>query len=361
MVAAMKWLRTAARVLLALALSAVIWNFILAGFFTIPLAYHHDPSLGWMPQPNSVQFSTEEGYAVCHYNEFGFRDESIGPKQPNEWRIAAIGDSYTEAHQVDNSQTFTFRLNQLLQESAPDNLRVRVLNGGRDNTTPAYYVHSAARYKQIFAPDWVVIVIHDKNWLKIFDAEREIYYRTEGNRITIEQRWLWDRMSKSRKLWAQWPGRGLPFFSALVNRMKQMRMAGADDGESPGNADNNDVPSDLTRRAIWWTVEQLKAKYPGLVIVHMPDGSAQLNGLLPPPPTEKWLIEGCRRHRVPLITMRERVVQDYARTGKPPLGFSNTAPWVGHPNAHGHDLIAHALRDFFVPRLVQSIPTRGSR
>lgn len=359
----MKWVMFTGKAIVAGIVSAVIWNLILGAFFNIPLAYHHDPSLGWMPKPYSRQYSTDEGRALCLYNEFGFRGETIGARQPREWRIVAIGDSFTEAHQVDNAQTFVSRLQNLLRPKARAGTRVRVLNAGRDNTTPAYFVHSAARYKQIFQPDWVVILIHDGNWLKIADPEREIYYRRAGDGFAIEQHWLWETMSPRRKLWAQWPGRDQPFFATLANRLKQMRATGPKN-DAPSTAGAGAAPSAgpaspvldaaTMQRAVSWTVEQLKAKYPKLVLVHMPDGSTERNNLVPPTPTEQWLGEACRLYQVPLIAMRERIKRDYARSGKPPLGFSNTAPWQGHPNAHGHELIAAALAEFFAPKLPQT-------
>jgi hypothetical protein len=49
--------------------------------------------------------------------------------------------------------------------------------------------------------------------------------------------------------------------------------------------------------------------------------------------------------------MRDRINQDYRETGEPPFGFPNTLPWTGHLNAHGHELVAQALFEFFAREL----------
>src|SRR5215213_5067822 len=109
-------LKLAGKVVVALVLSLVVWEILLRIFVVVPIPYHHDPALGWMPEPYSSGLYTLEGRGSCAYNEYGFRGDKIGEKKPGELRIVALGDSYTEAQQMNIEQTYPARLEQLLNE-----------------------------------------------------------------------------------------------------------------------------------------------------------------------------------------------------------------------------------------------------
>src|SRR5437763_1567223 len=73
------------------------------------------PVLGRVPYYGLV-VNGEEGFAITRFNRLGMRreDENLAPT-PGEWRLLALGDSYTEAIHVGDSQTFCARLERLLQ------------------------------------------------------------------------------------------------------------------------------------------------------------------------------------------------------------------------------------------------------
>src|SRR5437899_2657596 len=70
--------------------------------------YTADPVLGWALRPGSSAWEVEEGVAWSKINSHGFRDRERTVNKPSGvYRIAVLGDSYTEARQVDMDKTFT--------------------------------------------------------------------------------------------------------------------------------------------------------------------------------------------------------------------------------------------------------------
>jgi hypothetical protein len=357
-------LKLAWKIILGLLVSLVAWEILLRIFIVVPIPYHHDPSIGWMPQPYSSGLFTMEGRGVCKYNEYGFRGDTVGEKKPGEFRIVALGDSYTEGQQMDIEETYPARLEKLLNErrksgGAESMLPpVRVLNGGRGGSSPAYCVQLSEEYKKIFQPDWVVLLINDGNWVTIFDPTTEIYYRPDGDTFKTEVQWKWDRMSPRLKMLMRWHVRDLAVFQYTYNRLgttlaARAKAASAGVGSAAEGDGANDADSIKLERAVDLTVQHLRERYPKLVVVHLPVG-ASTGGLSKPLNTEGFLKQSCERYWVPLIMMRDRILKDYAVTNQPPFGFYNTLPWVGHPNAHGHKLVAEALLEFFIKELNES-------
>jgi lysophospholipase L1-like esterase len=355
-------IKLAGKIIIALAISLIIWEVLLRIFVVVPIPYHHDPALGWMPKPYSSGLFTLEGRGYCTYNEFGFRGDTIGEKKPEELRVVALGDSYTEGQQLNIEQTFTAQLERLLsekrkEEGAQSKLPpIRVLNGGRGGSSPAYSVQLAEEYKKVFQPDWVVLLINDGNWETIFDPSTEIYYRPTGDSFQVEVKWKWDNMSPLLKTLMRWHVRDLATFQYIYNRIGTIMAARAKATKSAGAASDaqaSSARSIIQEKAIDWTLEQLGRLYPRLVVIHMPIG-ASTGGLAPLMETETLLIESCERHHIPLIRMRGILNEDYMRTKEPPFGFYNTLPWLGHPNAHGHELVARALYEFLIQELNKS-------
>jgi hypothetical protein len=350
-------LKLAGKVVVAVVVTLVAWEVLLRIFVVVPIPYHHDRALGWMPEPYSSGLYTLEGRGVCSYNEYGFRGGPVGEKKPGELRIVALGDSYTEAQQMDIEQTYPARLEQLLgaRGGVGGGQSVRVLNGGRSASSPAYCVRLAEEYKQIFQPDWVVLLTNDGNWVNIFDPGKEIYLKPAGDALNLEVRWKWDTMSPLMKRLMRWRVRDLATFQYAYARFGTMQAARAKGaggegagagGQVEGRAGAKAPPAARLEKAVEWTVEQMSRLYPKLVVVHIPTG-ATVKGLGPKHPVEDLLVKSCASHGVPLIMMRDRITRDFAATNEPPYGFYNTLPWTGHLNAHGHALVARALYEFF--------------
>ncbi|NJN40591.1 MAG: SGNH/GDSL hydrolase family protein [Gammaproteobacteria bacterium] len=95
-------------------------------------AWH--PDLGWSQTPGGhFEFVYEAGRApvVVDFNHLGFRDrEHAEAKPPGVRRVVVVGDSFSEAIQVDLERTYWHRLEGLLGEATGTNWEVINLGVG---------------------------------------------------------------------------------------------------------------------------------------------------------------------------------------------------------------------------------------
>lgn len=89
-----------------------------------------------------------------HINKLGLRDGDIGPKRPDVYRIAAIGDSFTYGWGVDIAQSWPKVLEQLLRASGR---QIEVINCGKPGAGPPFYADLAERAIPVLQPDLVIV------------------------------------------------------------------------------------------------------------------------------------------------------------------------------------------------------------
>lgn len=359
----MKFLKNLVKIAAAVFLSLIAWEILLRIFFTVPIVSDDVPGLGWLPK-NARGLSTTEGRGHVQYNEFGFREGALENKPKDETRILILGDSNIEARQMDLPQTLPARLQTLLDTSV--NCRVRVVNGGRVGATPAFHVALADKYQKLFQPDWTVVFVEDDRWKLTFSPSHEIRYEPQNEGFKIVTKWQGASRGRGYQILRKLHIRDLALFDWSFSRWQLMNGVGTGpDAQGEGSAERTAAKGNEAQRAAYanmkdpqmvarsmnWTLRQLKEKYPRLVILHMPSYDMNAANLKPVTAEERQLTADCQSLDLPLILMRERIAQDYAQTHQPPFGFMNTLPWTGHINAHGHNLMADALADFFCDKL----------
>jgi hypothetical protein len=380
----------------ALVLGVAAWEAILSAWVFRPAAFHQDADFGWMPQPHAVAFTNIEGRTAAFYNERGFRDEAITPRQPGELRVLCLGDSFVEALDVPREQSFEFLLQQQLskylqgqnQPGLPKT--ARVFNAGRAGTSVAGVLHFAPAYAKLFDPDLVIVMVHDE-WKVPFDRTQEVRLVPQGEGFRVQ---MTNHSESSGAMFRRLVKLGVRDMAVATHGSRQLRLMrtkGADPEaadepqSSPTPAPTRPLPqadapsagekSDSLRRdtplskveggpgaldgagqaaavdsldamlvrAAAWVPAQLKSAYPRLLVVEVPQTSVKLHGLMPVSATESAFLQACRAQNISTVDMRPAIEEDFARTQEPPFGFPTTLPWVGHFNAHGHELIARTL------------------
>lgn len=91
-----------------------------------------DPVTGWSGYPNASGWWRSEGTAFARYNSAGFKDlERTLEKPAGVYRVAILGDSYTEALQVPLEAGFCAIVGKEVERCAPaPATRIEVLNFG---------------------------------------------------------------------------------------------------------------------------------------------------------------------------------------------------------------------------------------
>jgi lysophospholipase L1-like esterase len=112
---------------------------LLLGLVSAPdmnLVYDADPHLFWRMRPNIHNFAQpsfertgERTETHISTNSIGIRDDEVGPKATDEFRVLCMGDSSIFGHGVELPQTFERQLQDRLQKLYPGR-KIRVINGG---------------------------------------------------------------------------------------------------------------------------------------------------------------------------------------------------------------------------------------
>ena len=307
-----------------------------------------DPDFGWIPSPGSEVRWSREGHARSRWTDHGIRRASaLPPTSPPP--ILVLGDSFTEAYQVDDDAVFTSIAEEALRKAGNP---LVLLNAGRSDRSPADYVALAPLYRITFRPRWTVIQVTDADFegdawksgkthlsrdartgeLRVVPVEtkgpngelRWKIYNELANRIALIP-WTLDRLGAFRQGTRHEP----PLFSAGDVRPQ---------AAEPGPGTDPELAAELAL---------LRASYDGRVTLLF------LSSFDPERPlattrTEREVALSAGTLGLGLVSTRLENSRSLAR-GRAPYGFSNSGFNEGHLNPAGHraagNVLALALRD----------------
>jgi hypothetical protein len=117
------------------------------------------PELGFTGRPNIDGIQTQEGYNHLVLNDLGFHDVAHRfEKDPNSFRVAVLGDSFTMAVQVETSETYVSILGKELRECpALSDKRVEALNFGVGGYTITENYLFMREFVWRYSPDLIVL------------------------------------------------------------------------------------------------------------------------------------------------------------------------------------------------------------
>lgn len=324
---------------MAILLALALWEAILeTTVIRFPGSYNH-PVTGRITKPG-LYIQGSEGYCITQINSMGFRGENISRKQPGEYRMMLLGDSFTEGFHVAEQKTFSFLVQKSLNQQLHSK-RFKTVNLGKSGAAPAAYIHLADYYKKAIEPDLTIIQLNDGDFIRdAFDATACFYlakdhqtYKTVYNN-TISS---YDFLNQIPQLTALMK----PLFSLSVVRigfdnLKKMLSPTPPQSAIPVQKLDYSIYEDV----IAWSVRELKAKYPNLLVLFIPDlGLAKTD-------IEKQLELHCKQNNIEYIDMREPFLRYLKNHPQPVSGFNNTTPGLGHLNASGHQLVALELSNY---------------
>jgi lysophospholipase L1-like esterase len=124
--------------------------------FNVPDASRFVPNQGVAYIPNAYYRHNKEGFSEGYFNSHGFRDyERTYEKPSGVFRILVVGDSYTEALQVQLEESYTALLEKHLNAYGPGRFEVISLGQSGFGTADEYI-----RYLDVgveYSPDLVVL------------------------------------------------------------------------------------------------------------------------------------------------------------------------------------------------------------
>lgn len=136
--------------------------------FSAPIWHRPDPELGWALRPGVTGMFTQEGRARIEINADGRRDSGPALAKPaGTYRIAILGDSYSEAMQVAREAAYWALLPQRLEACGlARGKRVEVLNFGVSGYGTAQQYLTLESRALGFRPDLVILQFTNGNDVK---------------------------------------------------------------------------------------------------------------------------------------------------------------------------------------------------
>lgn len=121
----------------------------------VPRVWVPDPELGWRHLPLTRRHFTEEGDGLIEINSLGYRDrERKVEKPPGVFRIVLLGDSMTEAVQVNREQDYASLLETYLRRIDP---KIEVWNLGVNGYSPIQELLLLRQEVDRLRPDLVIV------------------------------------------------------------------------------------------------------------------------------------------------------------------------------------------------------------
>jgi lysophospholipase L1-like esterase len=368
----------------------------LAGYRYTGSTYTADRALGWSLRPGAGAWEVDEGAAWTRINPHGFRDrDRTADKPPGVYRIAVLGDSYTEGRQVGMDQTYTWLAEEALnRQRCAGGSRFEVLNFGVPGYGTAQERLLLRQRVWSFSPDLVVLQFYSGNdlfnnhrALNISSVEKAPYFVLRSGRLELDERFREGRefeplFMAAKNMIADIMNRSvllLMAYKALRVEAQQRELARAQGPDepprAPGAGDRSRLPPDyqrylaflpptiepmieawqVTERLILEIDEEVRARRARLLLMLMPT-EHQIH----PDPTvrdayrARFHIESleyaddrvaahAHRHGIPVLRLSAPLIDEAGRTGAYMAGFANTGPNEGHLNERGHAVVAREL------------------
>jgi lysophospholipase L1-like esterase len=141
----------------------------------------------------------------CNTNSFGFRDAEVGPRQPGEWRIGLLGDSFTAGVGVRQEDRFADIFAAEIRKSNPN---VTVVNPGAPLCGTACETEMLRTVSANYQLDEVVLAFYGGNDL---EDNSWWYASADPNRVAAPQPppaarfrdWLRDHSRLATFVWVQ--------------------------------------------------------------------------------------------------------------------------------------------------------------
>lgn len=358
--------------------------------YSSPGWYRPDPRLGWALRPGMSGWFTGEGKAFVQINSAGQRDREHRIDKPgNVYRIAVLGDAFSEGMQVALDRTYWALLPELLASCGfQPGKRVEVLNFGvRGYSTAQAYLTletTALRYR----PDLVLLQFSNGNDVRdnsyALDpkkGKRPFFVLDEQGRLRLDDSFASAGAYASRASFSRKVLRKLAEHSRVLQLARGARNVALVERAHAGSAPSETglepevlaAPREAPWKEAWRITEGLIAQMGRLAMrngarlavltvpyamqVH-PD-AAQREALLVKYGVadlaypERRVASFAEQNGIPAIMLGPQMQAIAAATRSSLYGFENAKPGFGHWNELGHRAAAAVIAQQLCAQLGQ--------
>jgi lysophospholipase L1-like esterase len=168
-----------------------------------PGMYTADPEVGYVLTPGYEGYVTRPEYrARFNIDQSGLRGAAPRPRQSNTFRILVLGDSQAWGFGVNDEDTFSVRLENLLAEHYAQ-LDVQVLNGGVPGYGTADELAFLRSRGEALQPDLVIVQFLSVNDMQENRAPARTWATIRDGMLTIRDTAAANDPAKLQPLWLQ--------------------------------------------------------------------------------------------------------------------------------------------------------------
>lgn len=318
-------------------------------FVTAPSNHIFDPEIGFRYRPYTELFLATEGFARNKVNALGINDDEYDPNKRLKKAIV-IGDSYTEARQVDRQANFTSLAEQNL--AAWD-----IINAGRDGLHILNTYEVAKRITKTVQADLIVLVMSNGDFIDDL-SNSNIHLTLKGNElidvgIKAEQKehlkgyaeWLTQHSALAVQLIRQ-------FKPIIVDTYINILAAFNHKRNEDANLENQALSSARhiveKKEILDVLLTKLRAIAPVAILYINQIEYNSPNDAYPakkPADTAAQMQEIAAKRKISFINTANYLIKQYYKNRQSPFGFMNNHILGGHLNENGHQAVALALSD----------------
>ena len=308
-----------------------------------PTTSFPDPRYLWVYSPHARLVHSTEGWSVRHTNSMGLLDDELRVPRARV-RAVLLGDSFTEALQVAQDVDFE----SVAERRMPG---LEVVSVGCSGRSPVEYADWLDEYGPGLTPDVVIVQLNDWDLADVVSASslaRQAAVARGGAKPTV----VAERPGLLKRLWRQ-----LQRNSALATLARERirllsegertqlakRLHGTD-GTAAGSAPPTCVGDPRLPALLDALHRRIAAHAPKLIYLYLPSvdyfGPRLDYG---EPQVAAFYRAFAARNRVTLVDPIDQFRAEFARTGQPLHGFSNSVMGSGHMNAAGHRVVGERL------------------
>jgi lysophospholipase L1-like esterase len=306
-----------------------------------PSAALPDARFGWRYVPGATIVYSSEGHSVRRTNSLGLLDDEPRVPRPRV-RALLVGDSYAEALSVPRGRSFA----EVVERLDPD---VDVVNAGISGSDLLDRADWLDLHAGALRPDVIVVQLTDGNLDVLLDAAhraRMAHPPVPGVQEPAEvesgaQRLVRVVMRRSALATASLRRLDLLVADQRARLSRRFREA----GPRAAAGDPRAVGTDPRLPAVLDSLHVRIARHaPRVVYVYIPHLQYFTRGAPRTYPGVAALLHDfAARESVALIDGAGPFRAEFARTGQPVHGFSNSVMGTGHLNAAGHRVLGEAL------------------
>ncbi len=323
-----------------------------------------DPVVGHRHRPNVEGYFAREGLSYVRINRHGFRDKDYTIERNDKKRMVVLGDSYTEAFQVDLEQTYHGRLEAEFAD------RLEVLNFGVSGYGTAQELLTYKHFARAFKPDIVVLAFYPGNDLQdnvkdLSDNYPRPYFTLGQDGLELDDSFR--RSPKQRRskfvydLYYYLTDHSI--ILSLLDQLRYRKMREPSEQQrglvravSKADSDLIYAPRSQSHRDAWLLTERLILELAAEVRKDGAQFVLLVQDSLPGQVTtvdNAYYVEGrlgrlCKDNGLVCGFMGPAAIDIYRKTGRTLHGFGGGNG--GHWNREGHEVAYTVLRDLLVEK-----------